>query len=720
MEIEIDEDGRTVITSNNFGELLAYLKGKDKREFEELRPVLVITMDDPVRNGGYQRPNVDFGQALVASIELSGYSARNACFDDKTADLCCFDFPSDDIWQNAPSTTDPSWTMSTYSLKQLDETGKYAKNQKRISGLDSGGSLKYSLTLQQNIKVLVLACHELIDQYIAKLLLPWNGVPDELLPIVIHHGPDGGTIVPLDRLRSARAKFAPEVRFLFNHARNFCTVAKRALFKIYLDDDIYKLEARRGLPYLSEYSWEWAHPIFLQVLHHLRDTGRVGTHNHRRELSQRITPFSFAHLYAEGLSIFERTSEGFDFVWRGSGAFKEWRTPLGKALHPEEQDPSAYSSHFTHRIFNIFQHIERTGLLGLDGTNIVLSPWGVKFLELLGPQTNDPDVLLRWRNGGAEIGTVNDISSMDVWLFQTFTSAKANIDSRFHGDEALLCEDAEFLKSGPISTSRLSILGVHVPLNDHDLDDPAFNAEVAAIAESEKRIPIAERYCGLVYDPPKMRTKSEVRGFWIGVPLAVTYEGALAAEPGWLKDTSQEMSEALEAIRTTTPAIGRRLLGHEPRIVHGIPTTEEPGELRPLGWRLASSTLDDLRPIIFGVASTIDLSGPVSEALRRRLTFFPAKEAIPKYYDGINAFRGVGTELVTTTCGYFIGLYNEADDTFIIDREVHPDRVEAFGFNKSFMLGNLKAHFAIDRKDDGYWAVLKDGSVKRINQILNS
>jgi hypothetical protein len=708
------------IKFNNIDELRAYLKSNDKREFEELRPVLVITMDDPVRNDGYQRPGVDFGQALVASIELSGYRACDACYDDKTADLCCFDFPSDDAWQSTLTTIDPSWVLSSYHIRQLDETGRHSKEQKRISELDSDESLDYELLLQRKIRVLILASHELIDHYLAKILLPWRGVPDELLPVVIHHGPDGGTIVPLDKLRSARTRFASELRFLFNHARNFCTVANRALFKIYLDDDIDKLEAQRGLPSLSEYSWEWGHPIFLQILHHLKDTGRVGTHRSRLKLSQMVTPFSFSYVYAEGLSIFEKTSEGYDFIWQGSGEFKEWKIPVGKAPRPEEQDPTAYSSHFAHHIFNVFQHMERTGLLGLDGNTIVLSPWGVKFLELLGAETRDPDVLLRWRSDDGELGTQKDVSSMDAWLERTFTSAKENIGLYFHTEEAALCTDAEFFNTGPISTSRLSILGVHVPITDSDFDDPEFAAEVATIAENETRIPISESYYGLVCSPPRMKTESKIIGLWIGVPLTVTYEDRLQAEPGWLRDTSREMAETIEAIRTATPAISRRLSGQEPRIIHGLPTKQKPGELRPLAWALAPSTPDGLRPIILGTASTIDLTGPVPEALRRRITTFPNRSPIPKYYDGINTFEGAGTNLITTTCGYFIGLYDEADDTFIVEREVHPDRVEAFGVMKRFMLGNLKAHFAIDRKEDGYWAVLKDGTVKRIFQNLNS
>jgi len=719
MEIETDEDGKTVIKSDNINELLAFLKARDKRDVEELRPVLVITMDDPVSNGGYQRPNVGFGQALVASIELSGYRADDACYDDKIADLCCFDFASASDWGEPIIATSPSWVFPTYSFRQLDEVGNHLQQQKRIAGWDSYKNGECMRILRQQVKVLVLASHNLTDQFIAKVLQPWQDVDDENLPLFIHHGPNGGMIIPIERLRHARNRFTAELRFFFNHAKSFCSVAERALFKIHLDADTDKREARVSLPYLDQYYWAWAHPILLQILHMLKDNGCIGTHEHRRMLSQKATPFSFAHLYAEGLPIFETTGEGYDLVWLGTGAFEEWRIHLGKAPRPDEQEPTAYSSHYPHFIFNVFRHIHSTGLLGLDGDRIVLSPWGVRFLELLGPETNDPDVLLRWRHG-TEIGTCNDIANMDAWLETAFNAAKICINKELAGEEALFFEDADFLKTGPLSSNRLSVLGIHIPISDSDLDDETFAAEIAKIAQGESHIPIADRYTGLIYDPPKMKTESKLSGLWVGVPLAVNYDGALSQEPGWMKDMSQEYAEALEVIKTAPPMIRKRLSKREPQIIHGIPTKEKRGELRNLSWKHAPTRPDDLRPIIFGAASTINLQDDLPEQLRRRLSLFSNKSGIPEYYDGINHFIGAGKDVVTTTCGYFVGLYDETDGTFIIDREVHPDRIESFGFNKSFMLGNLKAHFKIDRKQDGYWTVLKDGTAKQIVVQLNS
>lgn len=705
-------------TFHSLEELQSFLGVRDERETEKLRPVLLLTMDDPVLNGGYQRPHVDL-RGLASSIALSGYSAKHACRDDKAADLCCFDFPKIK-WENVPAIAAPKWNLSFYSVRQLDENGAVSKTQTKIEEKDVRDVGNYSRLLRERVKVLVLASYELTDHYLAKILLPWIDVEDDGLPSVIHHGPDGGAIVPLDRLVLARERFSTELRFLYNYASNFCTLANRALFKIYMDEDLDKFEAASRLFHISMYSWRSAHPIFLQILHNLKALGHVGTHEHRKNLAKQVSPFSYAHFYGDGLPMFDKVDGCYEFQWSGTGKYQEWRLPMGRALQAEEIDHDAYSSHFVHEVFKTFQHVERAGLLGLDGDTIVLSPWGVQFLELLGPCTNDPDVLLRWRRGGDEIGSLADVEAMDEWIERVFSQAKERVDSFLNGVEAELCDDVEFLKTTALSIHKLSVLGIQVPITLEDLECPVFRKEIDLLAEHEEKVSIDARNYGLVYQPPKMKTESKISGFWVGVPLAITHGDPIPNEPTWLKNTSKERLEALEAIKLLPPALRRRLEGQQPRIIHGIPTAGPLGELRSLDWNLASGKADNLQPIIFGVISSVDLRSQMSSFFRQRLKTFNLRPGIPEYFDGVNLFRAGRSELVTTTCGYFVGLYNEEDDTFFIDGGISAERIEAFESKKSEMFANLKGQFAIHRSDEGYWAILKDGSAKRIIVPLSS
>ncbi len=721
MEIEFDEDGRTVITTTDLNELLGYLKSRDKRPIEAFRPVLVLTIDDPVRNDGVQRSGVPFGSSLVASISLAGYRADNASYDDQASDLYQFCFDPKVSWESLPIISEPQIDCSCHHLRQLDSDGTHAKEQKRVIGRNVGDKLPYEQLLRENVKVLVIASHELTDEYITKALGAWRDIPYEMLPVVIHHGPEGGLIIPLERIRLARERFAAEERFLYNHALNFSAMARRALFKIYFDEHLSKQVARRALPYLNMYSWRWAHPLFLQVLHHLKSLGRVGTHEHRVNLEKQVDGFSFAHLYAKGLPIFEKVQGQYELVWKGTGTYPEYRVAVGRAPEPGDQDPNAYSSHVLHPYFRTFQHVEQTGLLGLDGTNIVLSPWGVKFLDIMGPESADPDVLLRWRTGTGEIGRSAAVEAMDQWLHETFLSVKERV-AQFP-DQLALFDDEAYLKDAPVSR-ELSLFGAYSPISDADLADPDFAAEVAKISDSEKAISISARNYGLVHEPERMGVESKIIGLWAGVPLAIAYSDPLMREPGWLRNLDQVRVETAGAISGASPLVKTRLKGSEIKLHHGLPIVETPKVLRQLPWKIEADEGDSLRPIIFGVTSTIDKTAPASPALTRRLMINSDRDQreppAPDYYDGINHFHGTGTNFVTFTCGYFIGWYNETKDTFIIERDLHPDRIERFERNKEGMLGNMGPYFQVDRSDQGYWTVLTDGTTKRFNPSLQS
>ncbi len=717
MEIETDEEGRTVLRSSDINELIGYLKGRDKREVEFFRPVLVVTIDNPVRNGGRQREGVAFGDALAGSIALGGYPAGNANRTDQTDDLHRFDFDRHLQLNSIPFVSEPTFDTH-YLFNQIDDNGIDDGNKKRIVGVHIEERPNEEL-IRETVKVLVIASHDLTDTYIAKTLRPWDGVSYDELPIVIHHGPSGGTFVSLDRIQAARARFTAETRFLYNHAVNFSGLARRALFKICCDERVSKQAARSAIPSAGTYRWRWAHPFFLQLLHYLKRIGRVGTEQHRIQLTKKVNPFAFAHVYAKGLPIFQETKEGYEWVWQGTGAFPECRLDVGRVPEPSEDNSVAI---FLHPVFETFQHIEHVGLLGLDGDQIVLSPWGLKFLDIMGPETEDPDVLLRWRTATGEICGPEDTLSTDSWLRRVFGSARSRIEA-FKEELALYDVEDCLVEASP--SNQLSLIGIRIPLDDNDFADPEIAAEIALIAESEKRIPIAQRYYGLVHESERLDGGSKISGIWIGVPLAVAYANAyadpLSREPGWLRKLDAERAEAAEAIRTATPRIKHRAEGLAIEVIHGLPLAENTGILRELPWDIEASEGDILRPIILGVTSTVDKVSPVTEALKRRLMMGSAsKVPEPDYYDGIHQYSTKESDLTTVACGYFVGIYNETKDTFVVNRELHPGRVESFEDRKEFAMANLSAFFAVDRTPQGYWAILSDGTTKRINPAVQA
>lgn len=719
MDIEVDEHGRTVIKTDNIQELLEYLKSRDKREIEAFRPVLVVSIGDPDLNGGQHNPQYDYGAAIVETLALVGYRPEQASFTDLSSESYSFDFKKKATWPDLPCLSEPEISLSHHMLRQFDSTGRCATDQKRLVGVHVDNVKSYTDVVRDNVKVLVVASNDLTDSHIVKALDHWEGVATEELPIVVHHGPDGGAIVSKDRLQFARERFLAEQRFLYNHAMNFSEIARRTLFKIYFDERLAKETARSALPWIGELRWRWAHPFLLQLLHLLKRLGRIGTDEDRVNLQRSVSGFIYAPIYAKGLPVFEKVESGYDFVWTGSGKYPEYRLPLGMVPDHGDYDPDSYSTLWPHRFFSTFQHIEHVGLLGLNGDDIVLTPWGLKFLEIIGSESEDPDVLLRWRTELGEIGGSDDIADMDGWIVKTFEGSKRRINE--FQDVIELFDDATYLKGCPVS-NQLSILGRYLPLSETDLANPGIQREIQTVQAAEHGIELKDRNCGLILEAERMGAERRILGVWIGVGLAVSSLDEMAREPGWLKNLDALENEANAALQVVPPYLRALAEKHPVSVVHGLITPESRGVLRELSWRIEADEKDILRPIILGVVSTIDKTATHSKSLSVSLMINDTSEAVPapNYYDGIGHYHGKGTNTVTTTCGYFVGIYNETRETYVIDRELNSARINGFEMRKEGMMGNLARYFDVNRSTHGYWAILSDGSARQINLRLQS
>lgn len=718
MDDQFDENGNRILRWQSASDFIAHMNRKDKREIETFRPALVISMDNPFHGDGIQRPSVPLGEHLNNSMALAGYSAGLANCDDMGCDQHQFEFESDLDLASLPFLSEPRFLYRRTMMRQLDHTGKRAEAQKRTVGIHVGEKDTHSKLVRDNVKLMVLSSHELTDAFLAKMLGPWIGCSIQTFPTVIHHGVDRGVIVSPERIQVAMERYTAEARFLYNHAINFSELARRALFKIYHDERLSKQEAAKSLPRLGEYHWHWGGPFLLQLLHYLRRLGRVGTDEHRVKLKESVDCWWFAHVYARGLPIFEKTVSGYDWVWPGTGAYPPARMAVGTAPTPEEQDPDALSTHNEHPIFSTFQDIGATGLLGLDGDDIVLSPWGLKFLDIMGAETEDPDVLLRWRTKTGEIGASKDMDAMDAWLARAFGAAKQRVESFV--DEMKLYDDPNYFENARYS-QKLSVMGVLVSIDEGDLAEPSLAAEIARIGDTEASMPLSHRHYGIVRDPARMGVESRITGIWIGVPLSVTSGSPFDRETGWLRNLDAERREAQQVIEAAAQTLRDRMAEKTPHLMHGIPITAEAGKLRKLPWALEVAEGEQLRPIFLGVTSTVDRTAPVSRGVRRRLSsrsFSQLPE--PDVYDGINDFIGKDTNLFTVTCGHFVGLYNDTTGAHLIERELSLERTKEFDRRKGAILANLKAFFAVQKSDYGYWAVLKDGSTRRIRPALQS
>jgi hypothetical protein len=679
------------------------------RPVQKLRPVLVLTIENPVLNGGRQRPSrLPLLEGLSHTIALAGYGAEDAHIDDAHFSWLSFTFERNHSWKSLPLLSAPAIIHDGYSLRAFD-----SGERPKIVGRLGDDSKPLSVIIREEAKVIVVACFEYRDEYVFRSLAPFTEVADADLPTVMVHTPDGGWVVERQDVIRIRNRFSPEARFIYNYAANFAVLARRAVFAVLQEDNVYRHEAARRLPSIWTYHWEWAHPLLLQILFLLRRDGKIGDHSHRRTLERSVGSTNQSPLYVRGLSIFEPKGSGYELVWRGTGAYPEWRLDIGE-LDPRGDRPSINCDAFIeHEILKCFLHLKEFGLLGLANGEIVLSPWGTRFLEVIGSEMDDPDVLLRWRTPAGEIGGTGDVPAMDRWLNRGFRAMKRRVASIKERLETL--NDDGSIPEGSFDSNAMSIFGAYVELEDKDFADPVIAAELVKISKMTQPAEFKDTRCGVVFDAARMDGTTPAIGVWFGVPLAVKNRGdELSKEPGWLRDKSSILEAATNALKNA-PVCFRRKFHHENvEVVNGIPTSMKRATFVNLPWVVGRSGTERLSMIIKGVVGTVDAAGELPEGTRRFLAMnYSVTRNESEYQDG---FHHVGTAggMNSIGCGLFVGLLNEATGEWHIDPEVSQRRVDRSHDRRQFLLLSAYPVFHIDTSEDGYWAILSDGTVRKM------
>ncbi|WP_327210154.1 hypothetical protein [Rhizobium leguminosarum] len=280
----------------------------------------------------------------------------------------------------------------------------------------------------------------------------------------------------------------------------------------------------------------------------------------------------------------------------------------------------------------------------LDG-RMRITRQGRRLLELVGPEMDDPDVLLRWRADDGRIASEEDIPSCDRWL---------------HGKFRALKRQVSHLSASPFSepdvpmalpTRKLIIRGYKFDLEEvSEAERPAL---VERIRKISYPIPLSHRKMGLLHPNGRILVEAPT-GIWIGFPIetmrldqplesrfdenvdASTWDGALdrllSLVPPELKHVEPDGPRYL-----TTPVIDAEL--PKATLRHKLELTD--------GMRLAH--------LRYGRAVFIDdldewrLSGRL-RALGLGI-WRGLEEGLPQKTEGLWDFGGRGF----STCGIFLG-----------------------------------------------------------------
>jgi len=697
--------------------LPTHLKSESTRSnVRALPPVHVLTIENPGLNQGRQRDKSVLMRGLSETIALAGYLPQDAAIDDACY-FWLYDFGRNHSWKDLPIIRSPRIAHDGYQIRALDSTGAIDRSRHGFVGASVRDDV--AKLLRDRVKVVIVACFEPLDTYVFRALAAFHSVANDELPMVLFHTPNGGWIVTPDDVIRIRDRYRAESRFNFNYAINFSIFARRALMAAAQDINLPKHSIPSMLPILSELNPGWAYPVFLQILFWLKRTGAIGTEQDYHELKLQEDIWS-SWLFVTGIPLFERRCDGFDFVWKGTGTYPEWRLDIGKVKDPDFDLQKKFDAFFEHQLLGCFTYVSDMRLLGLKDGRIVLTPLGLRFLEIVGPEMDDPDMLLRWRTSSGDMGHPGDIVAMDRWLNRSFRAFKRRVAGL---SDRLKSMDDDGAVTGPFPVHLgMSIYGICIPLNQDDFNNPAISAALGEIKKSNEDRDLSASRSGIIFEPSPMSGEAKAIGVWFGVPIKVQWmKEYLLQEPGWLRDMSKIKCEAEAAISAAPTVFRDPDAAHDPRIHHEIVVEGEDCFDINLPWSIDSSPGDSIHVIIKGIASTIDTNAAIPEGVASFLwASIPAHtppvrtELEPRYYDILHHNRGPGG-MHSVVCGYFVGLYNETTGEFVTNESFSKTRAERFKWLGPKLMASAHFCFEIDRKENGYWAMLSDGTVKRID-----
>ena len=165
-------------------------------------------------------------------------------------------------------------------------------------------------------------------------------------------------------------------------------------------------------------------PWATQVLHYLRNR-RPGYISSPTSLP----PSSAASFRAsERAGLCQLSDEGLTWIWKGSGKYPEWNEKPVQAADGSVGTENRLGNirHTGNRKHTIF-YLEHMKLIGAGDGEYGLTETGIRYLDILGKDNCDPDILLRWLKPDDRIGGPEDVPSMDRWLNRNFRAVKRRV-----------------------------------------------------------------------------------------------------------------------------------------------------------------------------------------------------------------------------------------------------------------------------------------------------
>ena len=368
-------------------------------------------------------------------------------------------------------------------------------------------------------------------------------------------------------VREVAALVEPGDRFAHSYAANAVILCSRALYQIAWERNDSRGRVEIAFPTLSRYHWQFGDPLSMHLLFLLSRRGGTAV---RRAVHGVVQESADA---LRNPLLTNHAGGTHHFAVEGSGRYPAWRSGPHAFSDGYRRDlpPESPGGMIPHKL----QLLDLIG--AAEDGSWALTERGHRFVELVGPALDDPDVLLRWRAPDGRNGNQADIPAMDRWLNKAFRAVKRKVsDLR---PSPLL--EARETWTGACSVRRKVVRGWSLRLTAEDMADPAVAAAVADL-EAARRGRWCDGTAGVERDlDDRLRPEPPAEAtVWCGVPFGVFLPGAIHQNPPWYRRKMGGFdARAAAALEAVPEPLRGRLAASGPRpSIRELPHTEDPEE----------------------------------------------------------------------------------------------------------------------------------------------
>ncbi|NTF18145.1 hypothetical protein G6L37_06980 [Agrobacterium rubi] len=349
-----------------------------------------------------------------------------------------------------------------------------------------------------------------------KLLAIWDGRPAG--QEVVLHFFDGVELVPAPAgyVATLRDRYRAEEHFIWNWHLNWVLLCSRALAKVSTDDGADRMAYESIAPSLGKSHNVIATPVAMAILYDLRRRGCVADgDDHQSEIRHRdprpVRSLPFISCSDAGDRI--------DLRYSGTGAYPsvcadDLVFSPGSLHRTDAGWPLQFDS-----LHGILSSLRWWGLVILTETEeLRLTSIGARFLDLIGPSLDDPDVFLRWIDPDTGFWAASAIPAIDRWLHKAFRAVKRRVS----GLPAAPVVEMPKTVWPEWSERRFQVVHGRVKrISRKMLGDPRISEMIRQIDDASRALAFRERRFGIGRDSSCLGYDDTPFIFWAGAPVGV-------------------------------------------------------------------------------------------------------------------------------------------------------------------------------------------------------